>query len=126
MQHFSSIEAFHQYMQWSPPEHPLLSLISLANLPSQHISSTPPITNDFYIIGLKYVLAGKMTYGRTPIDFSQGTLLFYGPRQMIQWVEMVIDKKGFIISVHEGYLRGHPIADRIKTYNDLPHQKWTD
>lgn len=117
MQHFQSIETFHQYMQWPPPEHPLLSLIPLVALPSQHIINSPPITNDFYIISLKYVLAGEMTYGRTRLDCSRGIMLFHAPRQVTQWEELIIDKKGFIINVHEDYLKGHVLADWIKTYS---------
>lgn len=117
MQHFSSIEAFHQYMQWPAPEHPLLGLIPLAGLASQHIASSPAITNDFYIITLKYVVSGSMTYGRTAFDFSRGTMLFHAPHQMIEWSDLVIEKKGFMINIHEDYLKGHALADRIKTYH---------
>lgn len=114
--HFKSVEAFHHYMQWPPPEHPLLGMMSLDNLTSQHIASSPPIINDFYIITLKYIISGRMTYGRTPFDFSHGTMLFNAPRQMIEWNELMIEKQGFMMNIHEDYLKGHALADRIKTY----------
>ncbi len=115
--HFQSIAAFHHYLQWPPPEHPLLGLVSLAQMESQHISTSQPLRNDFYMVTLKNVLAGNMTYGRTRFDFSNGTMLFHAPGQVVQWEDMVIEKKGFIINIHADYLKGHPLAERIRNYH---------
>lgn len=117
IQHFESIADFHQYLHWPPPEHPFLGLVSLANLESQHIHTSPPITGNFYMVTLKNVLAGKMTYGRTHFDFAQGTMLFNAPGQIVQWEEMLIEKKGFMISIHANYLKGHALAERIRSYH---------
>jgi AraC-like DNA-binding protein len=103
-------------MNWPSPENPLFSLVSLESLDAPHRENSPPISTDFYMISLKYVASGKMAYGRTSIDFSRGCMLFYAPRQSIQWDELSIEKKGFIIIIHEDYLRNHDLQDKIRNY----------
>lgn len=116
MEHFSSVQEFHKYMEWPPPEHPMLGMISIAEAENFHRESSKPITTDCYIISLKYVVAGRMAYGRTKIDFTRGSLLFYAPRQSMEWTDVELEKKGFVINVHEEYLRGHSLAEQIKNY----------
>lgn len=116
MDHFNSVQEFHKYMAWPPPEHPMFGLISLESAEIPHRESSQPITTDFYMISLKYVVSGKMAYGRTQIDFSRGSLLFYAPRQIIQWKDVTLEKTGFVITIHEEYFRGHALAEKIKNY----------
>jgi len=116
MEHFSSVQEFHHYMKWPPPEHPMFGMISMETAENTHRESSEPITTDCYIISLKYVVAGTMAYGRTKIDFTRGSLLFYAPRQSMQWTDVELEKKGFVINVHEEYLRGHELAEKIKNY----------
>lgn len=116
MEHFKSVQKFHDYMKWLPPEHPMLGLVSINAAEDYHRESSAPITTDCYIISLKYVVGGTMAYGRTKIDFTRGSLLFYGPRQSLQWEDVELERKGFVINIHEEYLRGHELAEKIKNY----------
>lgn len=116
MEHFGSLQHYHQYMNWPAPEHPLFSVVRLAEVRDACRQSSPAITNDFYVIMLKYLLAGQISYGRTKLDFSQGTMIFNAPRQVIQWEDVAIEDKGFVITIHEDYLRGTPLAAKINTY----------
>ena len=116
MEHFKSIQTFHEYMHWSPPEHPMFSLVSFSSFGERHRESSPPITNDFYMITLKYVVSGNMTYERTRFDFSRGAMMFNAPRQVIEWDEIAIEQKGFVINCHEDFIKGYALADHIKTY----------
>ncbi len=47
--------------------------------------SSPPITNDCYLISLKKIVKGEVNYGRTQYDFTNGALIFIAPRQVLQW-----------------------------------------
>ena len=116
MDHFTSIQTFHDYMHWPPPHHPMFSVIPLGSSRFRHRESSPPITHDFYMITLKVVVAGTMTYGRTRFDFSRGAMLFNAPRQQIQWDDIAIEQKGFVINCHEDFIKGYGLSDRIKTY----------
>ena len=116
MKHFDSLQEFHEYMEWPSPEHPLLSLVSLDTGEVPHRKSSPPITNDCYMIVLKQVVSGEMNYGRTKLDFSRGVMLFFAPGQSIGWQEVDVSQTGFMINIHKDYFRRYALAERIKTY----------
>lgn len=79
--------------------------------------SSPPITNDCYSISLKKVVKGKLNYGRTQYDFTNGALIFIAPRQVLQWDSSVVyDQKGFSINFHEDFIKGTELAQQIKKY----------
>lgn len=116
MTHFSSLQEFHKYMGWPPPEHPQLSLMPLDSTAVPHRRTSPPISSDLYMIILKRVISGALTYGRTDLDFSCGTMLFFAPRQAIEWQEVEVVQQGFMIQVHEDYFRNCDLGETIKTY----------
>ena len=119
MQHFKTLSAYFDYMQLPRPEHPMLSVLFATGenfLPCPKESS-PPITNDCYTISLKKIVKGKLNYGRTKYDFTNGALIFIAPRQVLQWDSSVVfDQKGFSINFHEDFLKGTELAQQIKKY----------
>lgn len=116
MKHFQSLQDLLNYLYWPPTEHPLFSIVSLASLGDKLRSSSPPITSDFYMIKLKHIISGSMNYGRTKYDFSMGTMFFTAPGQIMEWDEVVMVDKGYVVVIHHDYLKGHPLATRIKSY----------
>jgi len=119
MQHFKTLSAYIDYLELPRPEHPMLSVFSAIGdgvLPCPKESS-PPITNDCYSISLKKIVKGKLNYGRTQYDFTNGALIFIGPRQVLQWDSSVVyDQKGFSINFHEDFIKGTELAQQIKKY----------
>lgn len=113
MQHFNSLDVFHEYMGWPAPEFALFSLISM-NQP--HRKSSAAITTDFYIISLKHVLSGELCYGRAQCDFSQGCMLFSAPGQSLEWTEVKVAEQGFLICIHKDYLINHSLQQRLANY----------
>lgn len=119
MQHFKSLSAYIEYLELPPAEHPMLAIYTAMNsgfLPCPKESS-PPITNDCYSISFKRVIKGELTYGRTKYDFTNGTLFFIAPRQMIQWDRSVVfEQQGFSINFHEDFIKGTELARQIKKF----------
>ncbi len=119
MKHFKKLSAYFAYLELPRPEHPMLSvLLSKGDdfLPCPKESS-PPITNDCYTISLKKTVKGKLNYGRTKYDFTNGVLIFIAPRQVLQWDSSVIfEQQGFSINFHEDFLKGTELAQQIKKY----------
>lgn len=120
MQHFKSLAAYMDYAGLPRPEHPMLSVILAKGddfMPCVKESS-PPVSNDCYNISLKKIIKGKLNYGRTKYDFSNGAMIFLAPRQVLQWdSSLVVEQKGFSITFHEDFLKGTPLARQIKRYN---------
>lgn len=119
MQHFKTLSAYLEYLELPRPEHPMFSIYTALGegfLPCPKESS-PPITNDCYSISFKKFVQGDLTYGRTKYDFSNGTLFFIAPRQVLQWEDnAVFEQKGFSINFHEDFLKGTELAHQIKKY----------
>lgn len=119
MQHFKSLSTYLDYLGLPSPEHPMFSMYTAKGdgfLPCPRESS-PPITNDCYCIGLKKIVKGGLTYGRTKYDFTNGALIFVAPKQVLQWDNSVVfDQKGFSINFHEDFIKGTELAHQIKKY----------
>lgn len=119
MQHFKTLSAYLEYLELPPPEHPMFSMYTAMGegfLPCPKKSS-PPITNDCYSISFKKFVKGDLIYGRTKYDFTNGTLFFIAPRQVLQWNDnTVFEQKGFSINFHEDFLKGTELAQQIKKY----------
>ncbi|MEP2669633.1 MAG: helix-turn-helix transcriptional regulator [Cyclobacteriaceae bacterium] len=119
MQHFKTLSAYLDYLELPRPEHPMISVFTAMGdgfLPCPKESS-PPISNDCYSISFKKIVKGNLTYGRTKYDFTNGTLFFIAPRQVIQWDKSVVfEQKGFSINFHEDFLKGTELAHQIKKY----------
>ncbi len=119
MQHFKTLSAYFEYLELPKPEHPMFSVLHAKGssfLPCPKESS-PAITNDCYSISLKKIIKGDLNYGRTKYDFTNGALIFIGPRQEMQWDGSVIfEQKGFSINFHEDFLVGTELAHQIKKY----------
>lgn len=119
MKHFKTLSSYIDYLELPRPEHPMLSVFSAKGdnfLPCPKESS-PPIINDCYTISFKKVVKGDLTYGRTKFDFTNGTLFFIAPRQVLQWDNSVVfEQKGFSINFHEDFLKGTELAHQIKKY----------
>lgn len=120
MEHFKTLSAYLAYLGLDRPEHPMLSVFSAIGegyLPCPRASS-PPITNDCYSISFKKFVKGKLNYGRTKYDFTNGVLFFIAPRQVLQWDDSaVFEQKGFSINFHEDFLKGTALAQQIKQYS---------
>lgn len=119
MEHFNTLSSYFEYLELPQPEHPMFSVMSAAGddfLPCPKDSS-PPITNDCYTISLKKVVNGELIYGRTKYDFTNGTMFFISPRQVLQWdSSAVFEQKGFSINFHEDFVKGTEFAQQIKKY----------
>lgn len=119
MQHFKTLSAYLEYLNLPRPEHPMLSVFSAIGdgyLPCPRESS-PPISNDCYTISFKKFVKGDLTYGRTKYDFTNGTLFFIAPRQVLEWKDsIVMEQKGFSIHFHEDFIKGTELAQQIKKY----------
>ncbi len=119
---FKNITEFNQAQNLPAPENPLFSIGSKklnADEIQNCVSSNKEVsyTNQFYIISLKNIVSGEITYGRTKYDCETGTLLFSAPNQTYTVKDIVISSESWFIAFHEDFIRGLDIQKRIKKYN---------
>ncbi len=119
--HFTDIAEHNAFFGFPAPEHPLFFINSYTSDKGDGIAnclSEPlQISTDFYSITIKTIVSGEIFYGRTKYDFSNGTMLFMGPRQELIFKGLAVTSEAKHILIHEDYIRHHAIRSRIKRYN---------
>jgi AraC-like DNA-binding protein len=106
-----------------PPENPLFNIAHIKLKKNEIDTCTDDtfepvsVTHLFYVISLKNIISGEITYGRTKYDCSKGTLLCTAPNQTIMYKGLVFSSEAYQISFHKDYLNGTGLFEKIKKYN---------
>ena len=112
-----SISKFHELRGLPKPEHPLISLVNVADAKQLEESS---FVLDFYSIFVKRDLNGKLTYGQQEYDFNEGLMCFIAPNQVFG-VEHDPDDPpeqptGWMLLIHPDFIWNTSLAKKIKQY----------
>ena len=96
--------------------HPLVSVLD------QSKSKPVPAARFYsglYIIFLKDIKCGEISYGRNNYDYQEGTLVFISPGQVWGTEEMMktIQPKGWALAFHPDLIRGTSLGKHIRDYN---------
>ena len=114
----SSISEYHKLRGLPAPEHPLVSLIHYADMKPMPEHNPISWIYDFYSIGLKKNLGGKIIYGQQVYDFDEGTMFFIAPGQVfkIEVHPSVQERTGWVLLIHPDFLWNYSLAAAIKKY----------
>jgi AraC family transcriptional regulator, transcriptional activator of pobA len=121
VKHFKSISELHNTMGFSPPENPMLSLVTCQDLQTCSIGNSK-FTGDFYMIALKKIKSGHFFYGKTKYDFDNGSMAFVRPRQIIEINNIELTEKAFIVFFHEDFLLKYNLHSEIKKYSYFDYE----
>jgi AraC family transcriptional regulator, transcriptional activator of pobA len=96
--------------------HPLVSVLD------QSKSKPVPAARFYsglYIIFLKDIKCGEISYGRNNYDYQEGTLVFISPGQVwgIEEKMKTIQPKGWALAFHPDLIRGTSLGRHIRDYN---------
>lgn len=114
-----SIEEYHRILGIGAPEHPLISIINLEEVPVYSGEEAVSVVFDFYMIALKEPVSGKVKYkyGQQQYDFDNGMLFFLAPRQVFSFqAEEGFKSKGWMMLIHPDFMWGTPLAETIGKY----------
>ena len=114
-----TISDFHRLRQLPMPEHPLISVINVADVKSPPGSAPTNFIYDFYSIALKRNCDVKFRYGQQQYDFDDGTMFFISPQQVfgIEHGNNETERKsGWILLFHPDFLWHTSLAKSIKQY----------
>jgi AraC-like DNA-binding protein len=114
-----TISEFHQLRHLPKPEHPLVSVINLDDMPLSVAERTTQLL-DFYSIALKRNPNSKIKYGQQAYDFDEGLMFFIAPGQVYS-IETPVNETpahtGWILLIHPDFLRNTPLAKTIRQYD---------
>ncbi|WP_276481671.1 helix-turn-helix domain-containing protein [Paraflavitalea pollutisoli] len=110
-----SIAALHAFFRCEKPRHPLISVVDLAKVDRTERVPDAAYRLDLYSIACKKV-EGSFKYGRTHYDFSEGTLMFTAPNQvLIPGIENKV--AGWAIYMHPDFLHASPKGYELTRYS---------
>jgi len=115
---FTTISEFHQFRGLPKPEHPLISVIDLANVKAVPEGETS-ILLDFYSIALKRNFAGKLKYGQQQYDFDEGIMFFISPGQVFRIQvekDTILNQSGWMLLVHPDFLWNTALQKTIRQF----------
>ena len=121
LKRFKTISEFHRFRELPVPQHPLISVIDVADVMHLHADEPMSLVFEFYGIAVKRTSNLQVQYGQQPFDFSEGIMSFMAPNQVIALnvkdTEKKIKQSGWVISIHPDFLWNTPLAKTIKQYD---------
>jgi len=119
LHHIRTISEYHEVMGLPKPEHPLISVIDLNNLPTIPGDGPMNMMFDFYSISLKRDFDAKLRYGQQQYDFDEGIMFFISPGQVFG-IEVkkgsVLKRSGWMLLIHPDFLWSTSLAKTIKQH----------
>ncbi len=114
-----TISQYHQILSLPKPEHPLISVISLASITQASMNEPISLMYGFYCISLKRDINFKQKYGQQEYDFDEGVMSFISPNQVLG-IEMyegsTLKPSGWMLLIHPDFLWNSSLAKTIKKY----------
>ena len=119
IKHIKSIKEVHEIFGFPKPKHPLVTVLPIDERMTCFDYGEFSYLFDFYQISLKSGIVGTFGYGRNNYDFTEGTMTFIQPNQVIKVNgSMSTDgEKGWTLLFHPDLIRKSELANTIETYN---------
>ncbi len=116
--YISTIAEFADLFDYPRPKYPTFALVEVEKVRQKAASIPSNISFGFYTIGLKKHLKGYLKYGRKQYDFQEGVLVFTGPRQVLSYDNLIIDKsEGWYLFFENTFLSNTPLGNNIERYS---------
>jgi AraC family transcriptional activator of pobA len=113
----NSISELHEFYGYAKPLHPLISIIDLTKVDrSRRKKGETHYRLGFYSASCKRV-NGTLKYGRTIYDFSEGSLTFTSPRQVITPDPDITVLEGWGLYIHPNFLYGSTQGQKISGHS---------
>ena len=122
--HIKSIAESRKLFGLTPPKHPLVSVMWAKDLPDFSQYEGIKFNTDLFMVSLKDGITGSMGYGRNTYDFSEGTMVFSKPNQVLSSEEKNIaeDARGWMLLFHPDLLRRSELGKAIGAYTFFDYE----
>lgn len=114
----TSISILHKALGLEPPHHPLITVFNWEDVQVPEVDSYKgvQVSFEFYMVSLKELPCGTVRYGRNSYDFSEGTMMFVGPGQVIS-SSVDSEPTGWALFFHPDLIRNTTLIKKISSYN---------
>ncbi len=111
-----SISDLHRMVHYTPPKHPLVSVIDHADFYARRPRVDAFYRFGFYTISCKK-FEGVLKYGKGYYDFGEGSLVFTAPGQVIAPGPDVFVEEGWALFIHPDLIHGTDLGRKIHQYS---------
>ena len=110
-----SISQLHDFFRYEKPLHPLITVVDLSKVDRSHRKPGASYRLNLYSIACKKI-EGSFKYGRTSYDFSEGSLMFTAPHQVLSpGIENKVE--GWAVYVHPDFLHASIKGQKLTQYS---------
>ena len=100
--------------------HPLVNVVNFNEMTASFQSYRRYM--GIYVIYLKYIKCGNMTYGCQPYDYEDGTLIFISPGQVYGVDSKISKPSGYALVFHPDLIAGTQLGAHIKDYTFFSYE----
>jgi len=111
----NSISKLHEIYDCGKPQHPLISIIDLSAINHRLFDEDTAFRMSFYTISCKQ-FKGWFSYGRQTYDFSEGSLMFTSPDQVLRSGPDIPIEEGWALFFHPDLIHGTELGRTIHEY----------
>jgi AraC-like DNA-binding protein len=111
-----SIADMHRLVQYAPPRHPLISVIDHSDFYAKRPKIDAYYRFGFYTISCKK-FDGLLKYGKGSYDYTEGSLMFTAPGQVLAPGPKVTVEEGWALFIHPDLLHATALGKKIHQYS---------
>lgn len=117
--HISSISELHKVYEIGSPKHPLVSVVRMNDSNLRTGFENQKLVFDLYCIALKSEACQYFGYGRSSYDFEEGTMIFFGPGQVVSpgHFHKVENDSSWMLFFHPDLIRNTNLGKQISQYS---------
>lgn len=110
----NSVSELHSYFGYGKPIHPLITVIDFTKVDQSHPKPRALYRMNLYSASCKK-FDGELKYGRGSYDFSEGSMMFTAPNQVLSPDPAMIVQEGWGLFIHPDFLnasqKGRELAE---------------
>ncbi len=112
-----TISQLYSLLELGIPKHKQIALINYDNIGKLKEYCGMKISTAFYLISLKNGSDCELRYGRQYYDFSEGSLIYTAPNQVIVFEAGAQEHEGWILCFHPDLIRKTDLVKQIREYS---------
>ncbi|MGX7690480.1 helix-turn-helix domain-containing protein [Flectobacillus roseus] len=123
MEHIIKLEKISQYntLKGIETKHPLISVYDSSM--TKALPNNSRLHFGFYAIFLKEIHCGELKYGRNNYDYDEGTLVFFGPGQVVEIRhEEDYQPTGLALLFHPDLVKGTALGKQMSQYSFFSYE----
>jgi AraC-like DNA-binding protein len=120
----NTLDELFRIAEMPAPKHPLIAIVDYSKTPFKSDVPNFKVVCNFYQISIKTDRSGFLKYGRETYDYQEGSLVYLGPEQVVEYEKkQAYDvTSGWSLFFHADLIRSFPLATKMKEYGFFNYQ----